>query len=108
MNTDTGEILRMKNILKDALTSGELEIINGSGDVEPVGIPDGFKPVPDDLTEEAEKVLQGRDRAFADLSKDTPLTRWARQDRESRATVNAHRDRNKKSMQKASKRRNRG
>ena len=85
----------------------ELEIINGSGGPEPVGILAGFKPVPDDLTDEAEKVLQGRDRAFADLTQDTPLTRWARQDRETRATVNAHRERNKKSMRKASKRRNR-
>lgn len=108
MNTDTGEILRMKNVLKDALTSGELEIFNGYDGPEPVGIPAGFKPVPDDLTEEAEKVLQGRDRAFANLTQDTPLTRWARQDRETRATMNGRKTNNRKAMQKVSKKRNRG
>jgi len=102
MNTDTGEILRMKSLLTDLDVIKEM--IEGSGDPEPVGILAGFKQVPYDLTEEAEKVLQGRDRAFADLTQDTPLTRWAKQDR---ATVNAHRERNKKSMRKASKRRNR-
>lgn len=80
MNTNTGEILRLKQVLADLKE-----------------IPAGFKFVPDELAEEAEDVLQGLDSAVADLTKDTPLTRWAKHDR----------NKNRRKMQKASKRRNR-
>ena len=92
MNVDTGEIMRLKTILGE---NGQPEVVDA--------IPDGFKPVPDDLTEEAEKVLQGRDRAFADMTQKTPLTDWAKSQRR----VKNKKRSNLKSMQKASKKRNR-
>jgi hypothetical protein len=105
MNTDTGEIIRLKKLLE---LEKDLLLINEAEPIEIVNsLPDGFTQVPDDLTEEAEKVLQGQDHAFADLTQDTPLTRWARQDRKSRAATNSRRKRNRKLMQKASKIRNR-
>ena len=86
MNVDTGEILRLKSLLADAET-----------------IPEGFKIVPDDLSGEAEKELGDKDRTVVDMTKDTPLVNWAKNQR----VIKSKKRSNLPKMQKQSKRRNR-
>lgn len=86
MNVDTGEIIRLKSLLADLET-----------------IPQGFKIVPDDLSGEAEKEINDKDRAVVDMTKDTPLVNWAK----SQQAVKNKKRSKLPSMQKQSKRRNR-
>lgn len=78
MNCDTGELIR--------LMKGQ----------EP---PEGFAPVPDKLSEEANKELAGRDSVMVDMTKDTPLTGWAKKQQKKRKA--------RSKMARASRRRNR-
>lgn len=82
MNIDTGELMRF---YPDAL------------------MPDGFMQVPDDFRDEAEKVLKGRDSAVIDLAADTPLAKWAGEQRKLRDG----KAKTRRKMAKASRRKNR-
>lgn len=81
MNTDTGEIKRL--VEKASL------------------LDDGFVPVPIKHAHEAEAILDGKESAYADMTKDTPLVRWAIQNTQRKKASN------RKAMQKESKRKNR-
>lgn len=80
MNVNTGELRMMKENLTDLM--------------------EGFTPVPVDLEEEARKELDGNDYTFVDMKKETPLTAWAKSQQTTKK-------KNKKSIQKKSKRINR-
>lgn len=58
MNRDTGEL---RHLLADQ------------------EIPTNFTPVPNDLVKEANKELGGQSSVMVDMTKDTPLVRWAKQ-----------------------------
>jgi len=105
VNCDTGELMRainivvgMKQIVEEVKHSKELPV-----DGVVTSIPDGFKQVPDDLAAEAEKELDGKDRVIVDMTKNTSLVQWARSQRR----VKNKKRSNLKSMQTASKKRNR-
>ena len=76
--------------------TGELRRLLGSETLQ-----EGFIQVPDDLAEEAEKVLGEKQSAFVDLKQHTPLADFARSQR-----VQTKKN-NRKKMSKASKRKNR-
>jgi hypothetical protein len=82
MNVDTGE-LRM-------LTTEQMQALK-----------DSFMPVPDDLQEDAKKELSGKESTIIDLKADTPLARWAGQERKHQ------KKNNRRQMAKASRRKNR-
>ena len=88
MNTDTGELRRMASFLS-AEQAAEL----------------GFTPVPKEHEAEARAIIVDSEArkakaAYADMTTDTPLVKWARKDSNKR-------NKNKAKMAKASRRRNR-
>ena len=85
MNVDTGELMKAELL---SLFS--------------VAIQKQFKSVPDELAEAAEAELAGKEQTVVDMTKETPLVQWAKS-QQHHANPN-----NRKAMQKASKKRNRG
>lgn len=72
MNTDTGELRMFAANLK----SEELEMM-------------GFTPVPNDLHEEAERVLDGKESVMVDIAQNTPLANWTKRRQKSKKKVRA-------------------
>ena len=65
-----------------------------------------FTPVPDEFSEEAERLLGEKERVFADMTASTPLVNWAKSQRNQ-----PHPDGNRKhrrQMAKQSRKKNRG
>lgn len=62
MNVNTGELFRL-----DGETLEKLLRLNGE-----------IHPVPDELLDEVEKELAGKDRTIVDMTKNTPLVKWAK------------------------------
>ena len=85
MNVDTGEL--MTSDLMATLSAFRKK---------------AFKQVPDELADEAETELAGKDKTVVDMTKETPLVQWAKSQQQ-HAKPN-----NRKAMQKISKKRNRG
>lgn len=69
VNVDTGELRRLMDgaLPEEFRKAAEKNTVRSS-----------WQEVPDELQEETEKELAGRDRTFVDMEKDTPLTAWAR------------------------------
>lgn len=84
MNTETGELFRVQNDIDDKELLNELKKVHG----------DAVVLVPDELAEEAEQLLAGKDKVFVNLHNNTSLARWAAK-------------KNKQRAAKASKKRNR-
>jgi hypothetical protein len=90
MNCDTGELRKFS----DSLTNEEREAFFKN-----------FIPVPQEFSEEAERLLGEEERVFADMTTDTPLVNWAKSQRNQ-----PHPDGNRlhrRKMAKESRRKNR-
>jgi hypothetical protein len=86
LNIDTGELRR----LQDEMTEEEKQKL----------FKEGFRPVPQDLKEEAEKELDGKDSTMVDLKKKSSLMSWCKKE-------NKKHKKSKRKMAKASRRKNR-
>lgn len=70
MNVDTGLLKKLS--VED---SHDKEVLKALRD-------EGFKVVPQELQEEAEKELEGKTETFINLKGKTPLAKWAKHQRE--------------------------
>jgi len=85
MNVDTGEIIRRKELKLD---KEELK---------------QFRKVREDLEEEALKALGSEDKVTIDLKANTPLAKWAKQERKK----DKSKDKKKRKQARKSRQRNR-
>ncbi len=89
MNVRTGELFRMDPEMEKELAE---RFFQENED---------FQPVPDEFNEEVEKELNGNDRCFVDITKETPLTKWAKAQKKAKSKA-------KRKLVKKSRRMNRG
>jgi len=87
MNIDTGELRRFN---AEELTKEEQEELF-----------ERFRPVPEELSQEANALLGDKESVMVDMTKDTPLVQWANHTRKST------KEKHKAKIAKASKRKNR-
>jgi len=86
MNVDTGELIS-GNLLE---TFSDL-------------LKEKYQQVPDELAEEANRELDGKDKTVVDMTKETQLVKWAKTQQGAKNKKHS----NLKKMQKTSKRKNR-
>ena len=92
MNTNTGELMRMQVL-----------------DFYPEELKKSFTPVPDDLADEADKIIQNAEAngvtPFVDMNSNSALAKWAIDKRTAQKKAEKRRKRQK--MAKQSRKRNR-
>ncbi|QHI72873.1 hypothetical protein [Aminipila terrae] len=96
MNVNTGELFRMSPEMEKELARRFSERDERFKEM--------FKPVPVEFSEEVEQELNGQDRGLVDMTKGTPLVKWAK-------SQQSHKGPNRKQrrqMAKESRRKNRG
>ena len=94
MNVNTGELFRMTPEMEKRFAKEFMEHDSP------------IKPVPDDFREEVERLLTGKDSAYVDMKKASPLVDWAKSQR-NQPNPNGNRKHRRK-MAKQSRKKNRG